>query len=56
MICYSTFCDEQFICLICSSVFVMRRGGGGGGGGLSGHQLNRRQFFSHLCATLLTSS
>ena len=23
MICYSTFCDDQFICLICISIFVI---------------------------------
>ena len=23
MICYSTFCDDQFICLTCISVFVI---------------------------------
>ena len=28
VICYSTFCDEQFICLICSPIFVMRGRGG----------------------------
>ena len=24
MICYSTFCDDQFICLICISIFIIR--------------------------------
>ena len=23
MICYSTFCDDQFICFICISIFVI---------------------------------
>ena len=23
MICYSTFCDDQFICLVCISIFVI---------------------------------
>ena len=23
MICYSTFCDDQFICLICISIFII---------------------------------
>ena len=23
MVCYSTFCDDQFICLICVSIFVI---------------------------------
>ena len=23
VICYSTFCDDQFICLICISIFVI---------------------------------
>ena len=23
MVCYSTFCDDQFICLICISIFVV---------------------------------
>ena len=23
MICYSTFCEDQFICLICISIFVI---------------------------------
>ena len=39
VICYSTFCDEQFICLICCSIFVMK--GGGGGGGMWGRSFRR---------------
>ena len=45
VICYSTFCDDQFICLICISIFVISEV----------FELNRRRFF-HLRITIPRSS
>ena len=44
MICYSTFCDDQFICLICISIFVISE------------VFEDSSFFFHLRITIPVSS
>ena len=49
MVCYSTFCDDQFICLICISIFVISEV-------FEDSKLNRRRLFFHLRITIPISS
>ena len=49
MICYSTFCDDQFICLICISIFVISEV-------FEDSSLTGVGFFFHLLITIPVSS
>ena len=49
MICYSTFCDDQFICLICISIFVISEV-------FEDSSLTGVGFFFHLRITIPVSS
>ena len=49
MICYSTFCDDQFICLICISIFVISEV-------FEDSSLTGVGFFFHLRITISVSS
>ena len=49
MICYSTFCDDQFICLVCISIFVISEV-------FEDSSLNKRRLYFHLPITIPVSS
>ena len=49
VICYLTFCDDQFICLICISIFVISEV-------FEDSSLTGVGFYFHLRTTIPTSS